>query len=92
MNNTKTVRFHLEGLVQGVGMRYFIYRSAKHKGLSGYVKNKGDGSVEGVLQGSDGTVDQFLTYIKEHSPGDITNVSSKMIDNDTKYENFEITF
>lgn len=38
-------RFVIEGVVQGVGFRPFVYRLAKRYGLKGYVKNLGD-SVE----------------------------------------------
>ena len=41
-------RFLVQGLVQGVGFRYFVYRSADRLGLSGFVRNLPDGRVEVV--------------------------------------------
>ncbi len=38
--------YRVRGLVQGVGFRYFVQRSALGLGLKGYVKNLGDGGVE----------------------------------------------
>ena len=39
-------RYFVEGLVQGVGFRFFAERVAKQLGLGGYVKNLRDGRVE----------------------------------------------
>ncbi len=39
-------RFYVSGLVQGVGFRFFAERVANRLGLSGYVRNLGDGRVE----------------------------------------------
>ena len=39
-------RFIVSGMVQGVGMRYFVQRAADRLGLTGYVKNLRDGRVE----------------------------------------------
>jgi acylphosphatase len=38
--------FHVRGLVQGVGFRYYVLRAAEELGLTGYVKNLDDGRVE----------------------------------------------
>ena len=39
-------RIYVSGQVQGVGYRYFARNAAEQIGLSGYVKNLGDGRVE----------------------------------------------
>lgn len=44
-------RFLVSGRVQGVGFRYFVYREAQRLGLSGFVRNLGDGRVEVVAGG-----------------------------------------
>lgn len=41
----------VRGLVQGVGYRYFVRRTATALGLGGYVRNRFDGSVEVVAEG-----------------------------------------
>lgn len=52
------------GRVQGVGFRYFTYTKAIELGLSGWVKNLADGSVEIKAVGSKELLDRFLAYIK----------------------------
>jgi acylphosphatase len=39
-------RYYVNGMVQGVGYRYFVERAAKHMKVRGYVRNLGDGRVE----------------------------------------------
>ena len=48
----------VSGIVQGVGFRPFIYRTAVKNGLVGYVRNRGDAVVEIVVEGKkDNVVD-----------------------------------
>lgn len=39
-------RYFVEGMVQGVGYRFYVERVARQLGLGGYVKNMSDGRVE----------------------------------------------
>ncbi|MEJ2413164.1 MAG: acylphosphatase [Anaerolineales bacterium] len=41
----------MTGRVQGVGFRYFVLREAQSLGLTGWVRNRWDGSVEVVAEG-----------------------------------------
>ena len=41
----------VHGSVQGVGFRYFLMRKAQQLGLSGWVRNDDDGTVELVAEG-----------------------------------------
>jgi len=45
-------RFYVNGMVQGVGYRYFVQRAAYELKLAGYVRNLSDGSVEVYAIGS----------------------------------------
>ena len=44
-------RFAVIGRVQGVGFRYFIQEAADREGVTGYVRNLPDGSVEAYVEG-----------------------------------------
>ena len=47
MAEAKVARmYYVSGTVQGVGYRYFAQRAALRLGMTGYVKNLGDGRVE----------------------------------------------
>jgi acylphosphatase len=57
-------RIRVRGMVQGVGYRYFVRNEAKALGLSGFVKNKPDGSVEIVAEGERGLVDSLIGKLR----------------------------
>ena len=48
---TRTVHVMISGRVQGVGYRAWTAREAERRGLSGWVCNRRDGSVEAVFSG-----------------------------------------
>ncbi|MFW5918367.1 MAG: carbamoyltransferase HypF, partial [Haloferacaceae archaeon] len=56
------------GVVQGVGFRPFVYRTATAEDLAGRVKNTGDGSVEIVLEGRTASVESFLSTLRRDPP------------------------
>ena len=45
-------RYVVRGRVQGVGFRWFVEREAHLLGVAGWVRNRSDGSVEVLAQGS----------------------------------------
>ncbi len=61
----KRVRIRVRGIVQGVGFRPFVYRCAKHWGISGYVTNTPEG-VEIDAQGE--RLESFLEALKTAPP------------------------
>ncbi len=57
------------GRVQGVGFRYFVARAARDLGLSGYVRNLPDGTVEVAAAGGRAAVDTLALLLEEGPPG-----------------------
>lgn len=45
------IHLRISGHVQGVGFRQWTAREARARGLSGFVRNRHDGSVEAVFSG-----------------------------------------
>ena len=54
----------VNGLVQGVGFRYFVMREAKKLGLNGYVKNLYTGEVLTVVEGEKVIVEEMVNKLK----------------------------
>lgn len=61
------VHIHVTGIVQGVGMRPFVYREAMAHGICGWVLNAGDG-VHVEAHASGAAVDGFIAALSEHAP------------------------
>ncbi len=57
------------GRVQGVGFRYFTEIVAQEIGLSGYVMNCSDGSVEAIAEGEREALELFLRKLKRGPSG-----------------------
>ena len=58
---------HVTGIVQGVGMRPFVYREAMAHGICGWVLNAGDGvHIEAHASGE--ALDGFVAALSEHAP------------------------
>ncbi|MGD9676319.1 MAG: carbamoyltransferase HypF, partial [Candidatus Bipolaricaulia bacterium] len=61
-------RIEVHGVVQGVGFRPFVYRTAVDLGLRGSVCNRGDSGVEIFVEGSLSAVDAFLAALSRDRP------------------------
>jgi acylphosphatase len=66
-------RLHAEvyGEVQGVGFRVFVLRHAMELGLTGWVRNRGDGSVELTAEGSRTALESILEDVKRGPSGSL---------------------
>lgn len=60
-----TARLHavVNGRVQGVSFRYYTQRRAVELGLTGYVRNLWDGTVEVVAEGNRVSADELVAYL-----------------------------
>jgi len=67
-SDRRTVRVRIEGGVQGVGYRYWTERVADELGLTGWVRNRRDGSVEALFSGPAEDVAQMLERCKGGPP------------------------
>ena len=86
--------FHavVHGRVQGVGFRWSAVEEARRLGLSGFVANLPDGSVEVVAEGRPEALAAFRSWL-DHGPAG-ARVSSVDMDFPpvTGYDGFDVTF
>jgi len=70
----------IQGVVQGVGFRPFVYRMALARNLAGWVRNRPDG-VEIEVQGSEAALNDFLRTLRDEKPAParIHAISSRVI-------------
>ena len=60
-------RFRIYGHVQGVGFRYFTWQYALKIGVTGFVRNLADSSVEVIATGSESQIDALDAWL-QHGP------------------------
>lgn len=53
------------GWVQGVGFRYRAYYAAQENGVTGWVRNLPDGSVEAEVEGTESAIDRMIIQIEK---------------------------
>ena len=57
------------GFVQGVGFRFSVQRAAETRGVSGWVRNRPDGSVEAVFEGEPASVEALVELCRRGPRG-----------------------
>ena len=83
----------VNGLVQGVGYRYFVVRESKKLELNGYVKNLYTGEVVTVVEGEKAVVEEL---VKKLTVGPMhASVKSCKVDwqeSKNEFTDFEVRF
>jgi acylphosphatase len=64
----QSVRVRIYGRVQGVWFRGWTVREASSRGLSGWVRNRADGSVEAVFAGPEADVKDMIVSCRRGPP------------------------
>ena len=87
----ESIKVLVEGIVQGVGFRPFVYRIATELELVGYVRNLGN-VVEIIIQGSDNKIDNFIDKLQNELPpiAKINNLRTEDINIESDYNDFTI--
>ena len=62
-------RVVVHGFVQGVGFRYSALHMARRRGVSGWVRNRGDGAVEALFEGERDDVEEMVRWCESGPRG-----------------------
>ena len=87
---TEARRLAIRGRVQGVGYRDSAVQAAFECGVHGWVRNRRDGSVEALVQGSTDAVDRFVAWCRRGPPlARVTEVATESAEVDARLSTFE---
>lgn len=64
----QTIHFRIEGIVQGVGFRDSLCDVGARFRLSGWVRNRSDGSIEAVARGTPVACESLLAWARRGPP------------------------
>lgn len=67
-SQNKGIHILVDGHVQGVGFRYFVYDFAQQRGLNGWVRNRWNGQVEILAEGLQDDLDALIVHVRR-GPG-----------------------
>jgi acylphosphatase len=85
----KTLHLDIYGRVQGVGFRMYMEREAQRLGVTGWVRNRRDGSVEALVSGADDAVDALVEWARRGPPSaKVTDL--KVNEGEGTYARFEM--
>lgn len=93
MSELKRAKILVDGVVQGVGFRYFVYRNANALGLKGYTMNLMNGQVLTEVEGEVGMINELINKIKvgpSHAHVSMCNVEWLPFKNE--FKEFEIRY
>lgn len=88
----KAYRVRVEGRVQGVGFRYCTELEAHRLGITGWVKNCSDSSVEALICGDESQLNTMLAWLR-HGPSSaiVSNTHVESADTSSAPSGFQIT-
>lgn len=82
-------RLRISGRVQGVGFRYSMSLEAVRLGVTGWVRNRRDGSVEAVVDGAPEAVAAIIAWARRGPRGaSVTDV--QVAETSESFERFEL--
>ncbi len=89
----KTIRAIVEGRVQGVCFRDYTHRQAGQLKLTGWVRNRRDGSVEVVLRGTEDNVTTMLEWLGQGPPmSRVDTLRTSEVTTNEEYTDFEVRY
>ena len=88
------IRYHLHffGQVQGVGFRIEAYQMAMKLGITGWIRNNPDGTVEGAFQGEKNRVDFLLEHMVNLSRASVERVEKEVIELVLEEDTFKMDY
>ena len=89
----QTIHVIVEGKVQGVCFRDYTSQQAHRLKLTGWVRNRVDGTVEVLFRGDDGDIAAMLDWLKKGSPmSRVDNIRISDAASEEHFSTFEVRY
>jgi len=86
-------RIVVNGVVQGVGFRYWTMRKASELGVNGYVANLPDGSVAIEVEADRSIIEAFIKEVKVGPTyASISDLKIEWLDQLQNYKDFNVRY
>lgn len=86
-------KLKIEGIVQGVGYRFFTEDKAVEYGITGYVKNLLDGSVEVYAEGEKEVLEKFIEDLRRGPRmARVERIDVRWMEAEKEYDSFRIEY
>jgi len=84
----------LYGMVQGVGFRFYVRRTARELGITGYVRNTPDGrAVKVMAEGQRENLDQMVKLLQIGPRlSKVVKIEVEWLEHQNAFSNFDIRF
>ncbi len=83
----------IQGKVQGVGFRFYATRVARKLGLTGWIQNLRDGSVECQVEGEPEKIDELVDELREGPRfAEVSSIEQERKDFTGKLRDFDVRF
>ena len=93
MEDKKRAHVIISGRVQGVFFRMKTLKASQHYGVSGWVRNKADGTVEALFEGDRKNVDSILEWCQKGAqPAKVEKTVVNLEDFTGEFKGFKITY
>jgi acylphosphatase len=91
MTMTNALHVIVHGRVQGVGFRFSAQARARALGLTGWVRNCDDGTVETLAQGPRDALDAYLDWLRSGPPfAHVTHLDTEQRAYDPGHATFDV--
>lgn len=85
------IRVNVQGRVQGVSFRYYTQRQASSLGLTGWVRNEPDGSVEVLAEGNKAAISRLIDFLKVGPrSANVRNINVSWSTHNQEFDSFDI--
>ncbi len=93
MSELKRAKIIVNGLVQGVGFRYFVIRHADNLSLKGYTQNLLTGEVVTEVEGDESLIQELIKQLKiGPSRSHVVNCIVDWSDYKNEFKSFEVRY